>query len=92
MLGTGDKEQMRQLGKYGAIGLEMGLAVVIGMLIGSYLDRRFDWAPYGQYAGLAAGIGAAAKGLIRVTRDYQREIEEARTQKEEAAKEVEAGD
>lgn len=83
MLGAGDKEQMRQLGKYGAIGLEMGLAVLIGLLIGGYLDDRFGWAPYGQYGGLAAGIGAAAKSLIRVTRDYQREIEQARKDKEE---------
>lgn len=82
MLGPGDKEQMRQVGKYGAVGLEMGLAVVIGMLIGGYLDERFGWAPYGQYGGFAAGLGAAVKSLIRVTRDYQRELDTEREARE----------
>ncbi|MBM66456.1 MAG: hypothetical protein CMH55_09500 [Myxococcales bacterium] len=74
MLGTGDKEQMRQLGKYGAVGIEMGLAVLIGLLLGQYIDSKFDCAPYGQNVGIFAGIGAAVKALIRVSRDYQREL------------------
>jgi|TARA_Y100001933_G_C18580975_1_gene389753 F0F1-type ATP synthase assembly protein I len=76
MLGAGDKEQMRQLGKYGAVGIEMGLAVLIGLLLGQYIDNKFDCAPYGENIGLFAGIGAAVKALIRVTRDYQRVLQQ----------------
>ncbi len=78
MFGAGDKEQMRQLGKYGAVGIEMGLAVLIGLLLGQYIDSKFDCAPYGENIGLFAGLGAAVKALIRVSRDYQSDLERTR--------------
>ena len=83
MLGSGDKEQMRQLGKYGAVGIEMGLAVLIGLLLGQYVDSKFDCAPYGQNVGLFAGLGAAVKALFRVSRDYQRELKRQSPPQEE---------
>lgn len=48
-----------------SVGIEMGLSIFIGYLIGDYLDRRFDTSPYLTLFFLLIGIGAAFRGLIR---------------------------
>ena len=68
----GDPKQLRQLGSFGAVGLEIGIAVGIGAAIGHYLDTRFGLAPWGMALGLFSGIGAAIKALCRVVSRYQR--------------------
>jgi F0F1-type ATP synthase assembly protein I len=49
-----------------SIGLEMGAAVAIGLLVGNWLDGRLDSYPYMTLLWLFAGIGAAFKVLWRV--------------------------
>lgn len=49
-----------------SIGLEMGGCVIAGYFIGSWIDGRFDLAPWGTVAFLLFGFGAACKGLWRV--------------------------
>ena len=56
------------------IGLEMGGCVAVGYLIGSWVDGKFATSPWGMYFFLAAGIGAAAKGLMRTYRQAKREM------------------
>jgi F0F1-type ATP synthase assembly protein I len=63
----------RIAGTTGAVGIEIAAAIGIGYLGGHYLDHRFGTPPWLSYLGLAAGIGAAIKALVRVTRAYKRE-------------------
>ena len=63
----------RIAGTTGAVGIEVAIAIVIGYLGGHYLDHKFGTQPWLGYIGLAAGIGAAIKALVRVTRAYKRE-------------------
>ena len=58
----------------GSIGLEMAIAVIIGLLIGRWLDARFDTDPVWTIVFLCVGIAAAFKGLIRVARQHQNEL------------------
>jgi F0F1-type ATP synthase assembly protein I len=51
-----------------SIGLEMGGCVIAGYFIGTWLDGRFDLAPWGTIIFLVFGFGAALKGVIRVAR------------------------
>ena len=51
-----------------SIGLEMGAAVAIGLLLGNWLDGKLDTYPYMTLFWLFAGIGAAFKALWRVNR------------------------
>lgn len=51
-----------------SLGLEMGAAVVIGLLVGNWLDGRLDSYPYMTLLWLFAGIGAGFKALWRVNR------------------------
>ena len=55
-----------------SIGLEMGGCVIVGYLIGSWLDGAYGLAPWGTIAFVLFGFGAAIKGLIRVGRKAQR--------------------
>ncbi len=63
-------------GQTGAVGLEIVLAVLVGFLGGQWLDRKLGTAPWFQWIGLAVGIGAAIKALVRVTRAYKKSLKD----------------
>jgi ATP synthase protein I len=69
------KNMWRVAGTTGAVGIEIAAAIAIGYFGGTYLDRKFGTQPWLMYAGLLAGIGAAIKALVRVTRDYRRDLD-----------------
>jgi F0F1-type ATP synthase assembly protein I len=66
------KKMWRSAGTAGALGIEIALCIVIGAGGGYLLDRKFNthWI---MYLGLLFGIGAAIKGILRVTQAYKRE-------------------
>ncbi|MES1207956.1 MAG: AtpZ/AtpI family protein [Pseudomonadota bacterium] len=68
------KNLWRIAGFTGAVGLEVAVAIAIGALGGQWLDRKLGSAPWLTIIGFAAGIGAAIKALIRVSREYKRKI------------------
>ena len=65
---------VRIAGNTGAVGLEVALSIAAGYLGGQYLDNRWGTTPWLQIVGLLAGVGAAIKALIRVTRAYQKSL------------------
>ena len=67
---------VRIAGNTGAVGLEVALSIALGYFGGQYLDGRWGTGPWLKYVGLVAGVGAAIKALIRVTRAYQRSLNE----------------
>jgi F0F1-type ATP synthase assembly protein I len=54
--------------KLSSLGLEMGAAVVIGLLVGIWLDKQFDTSPWLMLLFLGFGFAAAAKAVIRAIR------------------------
>jgi ATP synthase protein I len=62
-------------GSTGAVGLEISLAIGIGYFGGRYLDGKLGSAPWLEWIGFAAGVGAGIRALIRVTRTYQKSLE-----------------
>jgi ATP synthase protein I len=62
----------RIAGFTGAVGIEVAVAIAIGAFGGQWLDRKLGSAPWLTYIGFAAGIGAAIKALVRVTREYRK--------------------
>jgi len=64
----------RIAGNTGAVGFEVAVAIAIGYFGGGWLDRKFGTAPWLTYIGFVAGIGAAIKALVRVTRDYKKRL------------------
>ncbi|NOY87040.1 MAG: AtpZ/AtpI family protein [Deltaproteobacteria bacterium] len=55
--------------KYSSLGLEMGAAVIIGLLLGIFLDRKFDTSPWLTLLFLGLGFAAGVRALIRAVRD-----------------------
>jgi F0F1-type ATP synthase assembly protein I len=65
---------MRTAGNAGAVGIEIALAICLGYFGGEYLDGKFNSTPWLKWIGFAAGVGAAIKALMRVTRQYKKAL------------------
>ena len=59
-----------------AIGIEMGIALAIGMGIGWWLDRTFGTRPWLLAAFTVFGIVAGFRNAIRAANEQMRKIEE----------------
>jgi ATP synthase protein I len=53
-----------------SVGIEMAAAILIGYLIGSYLDRLLGTEPWLFYIFLIIGVLAGFKGLWRTAKRY----------------------
>jgi F0F1-type ATP synthase assembly protein I len=63
--------------RYGNIGLELVLSIVVGFLLGRWLDRRFFGAHgYGTVVGTMVGVYTGFRALYKLARQAQREAEE----------------
>jgi ATP synthase protein I len=63
------------VGSFGTLGLEVVVAIVLGLLGGRWLDRKFDTAPYLALVGFFFGVATATKAILRAWKDMQRETE-----------------
>lgn len=74
-------KEWKGVGSFGTVGLEIVLAIVLGLFGGRWLDAKFDTAPYLAVVGFFFGVAAAVKAIIRTTKEMQREA--AREEREE---------
>ncbi len=72
-LGEDRKELFRLVSKFSTVGLEMGFSVVIGLLMGIYLDRYLKTDPWMTIVFLLFGVIAAFRVIIRVAKESQQE-------------------
>ena len=75
--------------KFSTMGLEMGAAVVIGLLAGIFLDRKFGTYPWLTLLFLCFGFAAAVKALMRAVRSdlFDDELQDEELQDEENGEE-----
>ena len=57
------RRSIKELAYYSSLGLSVVLAIVIGLAIGVYLDRRFDSSPWCTLVFLILGIVAGFRNL-----------------------------
>ncbi len=55
----------RQLGTLGHVGIMFPVSIAFGMLIGRWLDGRFDTAPWLMIIGFFLGVATAVRELLR---------------------------
>lgn len=48
-------------GEVASLGLSFVFALVIGTVVGWWLDNKFGWAPYGVLTGLGVGLAAGVR-------------------------------
>jgi F0F1-type ATP synthase assembly protein I len=60
-------------GKHLGVGLQMLVGVVLGFVVGNWLDKKYGWAPWGvmvgSMLGLASGMYLLIKDAIRINKD-----------------------
>ncbi len=55
-----------------SVGLEMGIAVILGLLLGQWLDGRFGTTPWLMLLCTGLGMTAGMKGVFRAVRQADR--------------------
>ncbi len=63
---------LRQSANFVAVGIEIGLCVVIGIWAGIYADNHWGTTPLFFWIGLIIGFGAAIKAVVDATKKAQR--------------------
>jgi ATP synthase protein I len=58
----------RQAARLGAVGLEFGVSIFIGYLLGAWLDRKLGTQPYLTLTCLLLGIAAGFRSLFRAAK------------------------
>ncbi len=71
-----DQGPIRTLGMVGGLGFQLGLTILLGALVGYYLDRRWGTSPWlilvGTLAGTAGGFFELAYALKGVSGKVKR--------------------
>jgi F0F1-type ATP synthase assembly protein I len=60
-------------GHLAGVGIQMAVGVVLGLVIGHWLEKRYGWEPWGTLIGvmlgLAGGMYLLIKDAIRINKD-----------------------
>jgi Putative F0F1-ATPase subunit Ca2+/Mg2+ transporter len=77
----------KELGRYGGVGIELVLAILILSAAGHWLDERyFGRRGWGMAVGFGLGVAVGVRDLIRVGRRMQKDIERAEAGDPEAGR------
>jgi putative F0F1-ATPase subunit (Ca2+/Mg2+ transporter) len=77
----------KELGRYGGVGIELVLAILILAGIGHWLDGRY-WGGgvWGMATGFVLGVAVGARNLARTAARMQKDIERAEAEDPEASR------
>lgn len=65
----------RELGGMGSLGLEIALSIVLPLLLGSWLDKRWETGPWMSVVGFVLGLATAARTVVRAMRAMKKVAE-----------------
>ena len=75
-LGDDKAKLFKQIASYSTLGLEMGLSVAVGAVIGYYIDKWLKTEPWFLIVFLLLGVIAGFKSLYRALKRLQKEDSE----------------
>jgi ATP synthase protein I len=84
------QRRLKDIGVYGTVGLEFGGAVLVGLWLGQWLDKKFHTSPWLLLVGMGFGTAAGIRTLMRAARRASQEIEDE--DREESARRREYND
>jgi len=59
------KKDDTNLGQFLGYGFQICAGVVLGLVVGNWLDHRYHWAPWGVLVGVTIGLASGMYLLIR---------------------------
>jgi hypothetical protein len=65
----------KEIGRYGGVGIEFLLTILIISWLGHWLDSRYSFHGWGLAIGFLVGCAVAFQNLVRVAGRMQRDIE-----------------
>jgi ATP synthase protein I len=86
------KQDWKGIGRYGTVGLELVLSVLLGLFGGQFLDRRLHTTPWLTLVGVTYGVAAGIRGLYRAAVRATREAEELDRREREKRKQFRESD
>jgi F0F1-type ATP synthase assembly protein I len=69
VLGPDSGKQLKVFARIGALGIELALSTVLGLLGGRWLDSKLSTAPYLTVVGLLLGVTAGFRSLYKTARN-----------------------
>jgi ATP synthase protein I len=72
VLGPDSRKQLKAFARVGAVGIELALSTVAGLLGGRWLDAKFSTAPVLTLIGLLLGVIAGFRSLYQTARTQSR--------------------
>jgi F0F1-type ATP synthase assembly protein I len=77
----------KEIGRYGSVGIELVLTILILAGLGHWLDARYWGARgWGTGVGFILGVAVAFRNLMRTAKGMQHDIERAEAQDPEASR------
>ena len=67
-------EEQRYWLRYAGMGVEFFAGLLACVLVGMWVDSRFDWSPWGVLVGSGVGLTGSMVNLIRRGLTLQREV------------------
>ena len=75
-LGEDKTKLIKQVASYSTLGLEMGLSVAVGAVIGYYIDKWLNTEPWFLLIFFLFGVVAGFRSLYRALKRLQKEDSE----------------
>jgi F0F1-type ATP synthase assembly protein I len=80
------QQDWKGVGRYGTVGLEFALSVLLGLWLGHWADKKFGTHGIFTLVGLAYGFGAGARFVWRALKSANLEAEAEEQKSREARK------
>lgn len=74
--GVKSGKQLKVFARLAAVGLELGISAVIGLLAGRWVDGKLGSEPIASILGVVLGVVAGFRSLIRTARAAMKELAE----------------
>jgi ATP synthase protein I len=71
VLGPDGSKQLKAFARLGAVGMELAVSTVVGLLGGRWLDQKLSTEPFLTIVGLLLGVAAGFVSLLRALKANQ---------------------
>ena len=68
-----DQEDKRGIARAGTVGIEIGVAVIVSLLVGSWADGKLGTSPWLTLLGVVLGTVVGLKAVLRAAKETETE-------------------